>query len=303
MTIPKDRLATLAQAQPDLPKTQKDELVIEAARQKAAMLRQKHGELVPATRSGFFGWLSKPMWVGSGSVLASLLVMFLVTGNPVVEDKTTPALPAASPAPTAPTAPVVAMAPTPAAAPAAASTATSERREQEIPVKAVNKPKLQESVELKKAPAMKASEASPPNASAPVADTPDASAAPVSAAPAPAPTPAPVAAAAPAPAPSARVSAAMATLPHGLAKNASRKREEPRTESVPQEVMPESVQACTKALSSVPENQRSAQYPKVKSLAQHCLQQYPKTEWPDNLSWIKQIIVMEPNSGEREPTK
>jgi hypothetical protein len=310
MKIPKDRLASLAQAQPNLPQSRRDRSVLEAARQQAAMQRKKHGEPVPASRSGFFGWLSKPMWVGSGSVLASLLVMFLVTGNPVVEDKTTPALPAASPAPTAPTAPtapVVAMASNPATAPAAESTSTSERREQEIPGKAVNKPKLQESVELKKAPAMKASEASPPNASAPVADSPAASAPPVSAAPAPAlapvPSPAPAPVAAAAPAPSARVSAAMATAPQGLAKDASRKREEPRTESVPQEVMPESVQACIKALSAVPENQRTSQYPVVKRLVQHCVQQFPKTEWPDNLLWIKQLNMMEPSNVEPEPSK
>jgi hypothetical protein len=95
----------------------------------------------------------------------------------------------------------------------------------------------------------------------------------------------------------------MATAPQGLAKDASRKREEPRTESVPQEVMPESLQACTKTLSAVPENQRTSQYPVVKRLVQHCVQQFPKTEWPDNLLWIKQLNMMEPSNVEPEPSK
>jgi hypothetical protein len=117
-----DSLYTLAKLQEKPPRSTRDLAVLEAAKAKAAMNKQKAVTPIKKPES-FWSFLSKPMWLGTGSLAAAALSVFIVFGHQVAPEEKVASVPTAA-APTS-----VAPAPAPVAAPLPASDVASNREE------------------------------------------------------------------------------------------------------------------------------------------------------------------------------
>jgi hypothetical protein len=110
MSEPKDvlnQLARLATSQAKPPRSARDLAVLEAAKAKAVMNKQiAIGSAKKA--EPFWRFLNKPMWLGTGSLAAAALSVFIVFGHQVAPDEKVASAPVSA---------------VPAAAPAAAPTA------------------------------------------------------------------------------------------------------------------------------------------------------------------------------------
>jgi hypothetical protein len=154
-----DAINKLAKLQDKPPRTARDLAVLEAAKSKAAITRQTLSQ--PAKKpEPFWSFLSKPIWLGTGSLAAALLSVFIVFGQQEPPQQKTAeigsapiaAAPEVAPAVAPAVTPKPALTPkkqTPVASPApvaiakqSESRAALEKREGSADVASVEQPKL-----------------------------------------------------------------------------------------------------------------------------------------------------------------
>jgi hypothetical protein len=293
-----DQLQRLARAQSNPPRSSKDLAVLEAARTHAAIERQRTAQ---PGKGGFLSkWLGKPMWLGAGSAIASVVAIFLVVGHPI--DSTEPgpstgsttekaasvALPAAQPvsesapisAPvSAPVAAPVAVIPPPLVSskklPALAKVEVTPAREAPSDKKEVAPPEIAERALSRSADVAAAPALSPPSApaSAPLQSS------------VPSAMPSPAAAAAPSPVATASRAASLAikSSREALTANAT---PDPNT--------------CLTEMRAVPEALRDSQVLATRRAVDACVRKFPNHVWPDDLQWIKRIVPLEARTDSKE---
>jgi hypothetical protein len=150
-----DAINQLAKLQDKPPRTARDLAVLEAAKSKAAITRQTLSQ--PAKKpEPFWSFLSKPIWLGTGSLAAALLSVFIVFGQQEPPQQKTAEIASAPIAAAPEVAPAVTPKPaltpkkqTPVASPApvaiakrSESRAALEKREGSADVASVEQPKL-----------------------------------------------------------------------------------------------------------------------------------------------------------------
>jgi hypothetical protein len=270
MNESKDILNQLAKWQEKPVRSARDLTVLEAAKTKAATVRQK--VVAPVEKPSFFAsLLSKPVWLGTGSLAAAALSVFVLFGHQVEpETKVASAPEAAAPTP-------VAAAP---AAPAPQATNVTEPVaivEKVAPIakadRAITKseakvatPKVIASAEVPViAPALP-----PPVA---LAETPNASpaAAPASA-PASSSAPAPVALAAPMP-PAPEAARAQSSASGRVAISSLK-----------------AVDTCVADIKAVPAEKQNLNTEMTKQLLERCSRSVPKAQWPADIDWAKKLL-------------
>jgi hypothetical protein len=296
-----DSLYTLAKLQEKPPRSMRDLTVLEAAKAKAAMNKQKLHTPVKKAES-LWSYFSKPMWLGTGSLAAAALSVFIVFGHQVApEEKVASAPVAAAPAIVA-SAPVTA----PVAAPSPASDMTSNREEaRSAPAISVKRdaapPKKESSVQVSKQIATAevnntdvAKAVREPNVEVTAAPS-----APVPPSPAPISVPTPVALASPpvsveAPpaainarvqssaAPSGRMAVAAAPAPAVTADNVARKRESPSALVA--------TNPCVFDIKAIPLERQTLAVESTKQLLTQCAQSVPKTQWPTDIDWARKLL-------------
>jgi hypothetical protein len=93
-----DSLYKLANLQEKPPRSARDLAVLEAAKAKAVMNKQK--AVIPVKKvESFWSYLSKPMWLGTGSLAAAALSVFIVFGHQVAPEQKVASAPSAAPSP------------------------------------------------------------------------------------------------------------------------------------------------------------------------------------------------------------
>ncbi len=276
MNEPKDLLNQLAKLQDKPPRSARDLSVLNAAKAKAATVRQK--VVAPIEKPSFFAnFLSKPLWLGTGSLAAAALSVFVLFGYQVEpETKVASATEATAPIPAAaPPAPVLAvpsLQSTTAKEPVAvvekiAPIAKADRAMAKSEAK-VAAPKVIASVDV----AATAATAPPPVT---LSESPNASPA---VAPSAAPAPAPEAARAPSGA-SGRVGISSAPA----ADTAARKRESSAS-SV------NAVDTCVVTIKAVPVEKQNLSTELTKQLLESCSRSVPKAQWPAEIEWAKKLL-------------
>jgi hypothetical protein len=274
--LQRDQLQRLARAQANPPRSSRDLAVLEAARTHAAIERQRTAQ---PRKGGFLSkWLGKPIWLGAGSAIASVVALFLVVGHPIdltepgpstgstTEKVASVAVPAAQPVSESAT--VAAPVSTPVAAPVAV-----------ISPPPMSSKKLPTSAKVEGTPAREApsdkKEVAPPE----IAERA------LSRSSAPSAMPAPAAAAAPSPA--AAVSRAAP-----LAMKSSR-------EALIADAAPDP-STCLTEMRAVPEALRDSQVLATRRAVDTCMRKYPDYVWPQDLQWIKQIAPLEARTDSKE---
>jgi hypothetical protein len=291
MSKSKDVLNQLAKLQEKPPRSARDLSVLEAAKIKASTVRQK--VVTPVEKPSFFAsLLSKPLWLGTGSLAAAALSVFVLFGHQVEpETKVASAPEAASPAPVAPAppAPVVGV-PAPQIAAKDESVARVEKASPTIKAdRAIAKseakvvaPKVIASAEV----AVIAPTLPPPVV---LAETPKASpaTAPVAA---PAPASAPVALAAPMP-PASEAARSQSTASGRVAIAAApsvdsmaRKRESVSSLNL------SAVDPCVADIKAVPIEKQNLSIELTKQLLERCSRSVPKAQWPADIDWAKKLL-------------
>jgi hypothetical protein len=270
MSESKDVLNQLAKLQEKPPRSARDLSVLEAAKLKAAIVRQR--VIAPVEKPSFFAnFLSKPLWLGTGSLAAAALSVFVLFGHQVEpETKVASAPETAAPIPAAaPPAPVLVV-PAPQIATKDESVARVEKASPIVKAdRAIAKseakvaaPKVVASAEV----AVPAPAPPPPVA---LAESPNASPA---AAPAAAPAQAPVALAAPmSPAPEA---ARVQSSASGRAAISSLK----------------AVDTCLAEIKAVPVEKQNLGTELTKQLLERCSRSVPKSQWPVEIEWAKKLL-------------
>jgi hypothetical protein len=268
-----DSLYTLAKLQERPPRSARDLAVLEAAKVKAALNKQK-AVIAGKKAESFWSFLGKPMWLGTGSLAAAALSVFIVVGHQVAPDEKVASAPVAA---------------APASAPATAPPPVSEvaiQRDVAVPKKEAatqtSKQKVTSesnnadlakvgpapSLEPVPAPVALASvPTSPPaNVEAPVASTTSQAQLPVPAS----PSGRMAVAAAPAP--------AFAGAPSGIA----RKRESTASLAAPD--------TCLLDIKAIPLERQTLAAESTKQLLTQCAQSVPKTQWPTDIDWAKKLL-------------
>jgi hypothetical protein len=290
-----DSLYELAKLQEKPPRSTRDLTVLEAAKAKAAMNKQKLGTPVKKVES-FWSYLSKPMWLGTGSLAAAALSVFIVFGHQVAPEEKVESTPVAA----APTTVASAPAPTPVAAASPASDVTSNREEaRSAPAISVKRdaapPKKEISVQVSKQIAT--AEVNNTNV-AKTAREPNVEVAAAPSAPVP-PSPAPVALASPpvsveAPpasinarvqssaAPSGRMAVAAAPAPAVTADSVARKRESPSALVANN--------TCVLDIKAVPPERQTLSIETTRQLLLQCEKNVPKTQWPTDIEWARKLL-------------
>jgi hypothetical protein len=295
-----DSLYTLAKLQEKPPRSTRDLVVLEAAKAKAAINKQKAVTPIKKLES-FWSFLSKPMWLGTGSLAAAALSVFIVFGHQVAPEEKVASAPVAA----APTTVASALAPAPAAAPSPASDVASNREEaRSAPAISVKRDVAPPKKEISAQPSKQTASAEVSNASVakaarePNVEVAAAPSAPVP--PSPAPAPAPVALAPPpvsfeAPAvaatsprvqssaaPSGRMAVAAAPAPAIAADNVARKRESPSALVA--------TNPCVLDIKVIPLERQTLAVESTKQLLMQCAQSVPKTQWPTDIEWARKLL-------------
>jgi hypothetical protein len=270
--LQRDQLQRLARAQANPPRSSRDLAVLEAARTHAAIERQRTAQ---PRKGGFLSkWLGKPMWLGAGSAIASVVALFLVVGHPI--DLTEPGPSTGS------TTEKVASVAVPAAQPVSESATVAAPVS--TPVAVISPPpmsskKLPTLAKVEGTPAREASsdkkEVAPPE----IAERA------LSRSSAPSAMPAPAAAAAPSPA--AAVSRAAP-----LAMKSSR-------EALIADAAPDP-STCLTEMRAVPEALRDSQVLATRRAVDACVRKFPNHAWPEDLQWIKRIAPLDARTGSKE---
>jgi hypothetical protein len=288
MSESKDVLNQLAKLQEKPVRSARDLNVLEAAKTKAATVRQK--VVAPVEKPSFFAsLLSKPLWLGTGSLAAAALSVFVLFGHQVEpETKVASAPEANSPAPAAP-APVMGV-PAPKIAAKDETVARVEKASPTIKAdRAIAKseakvaaPKVIASAEV----AVIAPTLPPPVVLAETPKAPPATA-PVAA---PAPAPAPVALAAPMP-PASEAARSQSTASGRVAIAAApsvdsmaRKRESVSSLNL------SAVDPCVADIKAVPIEKQNLSIELTKQLLERCSRSVPKAQWPADIDWAKKLL-------------
>jgi hypothetical protein len=265
-------LYKLAKLQEKPPRSARDLAVLEAAKAKAVINRQKVAAPVKTAES-FWSFLSKPMWLGTGSLAAAALSVFIVFGHQVSpEEKVVQ--------------PPVAAVPAPASAPApeVAKIHDEERPAPSITIKRDTVPPKKEAV----IPASKKVIA------AEVETTEIAKALPEPAAVASAPLAAEVPASAaalrsqtsiPPSQPSGRIAVAAAPAPAIAADGVARKRESGSALVAPN--------TCLLDIKAIPLERQTLAFESTKQLLLQCAQSIPKSQWPADIDWAKKLLDLQ----------
>jgi hypothetical protein len=289
-----DRLYELAKLQEKPPRSARDLAVLEAAKAKAVMNKQK--TVAPSKKAEkFWSFLSKPMWLGTGSLAAAALSVFIVFGHQVAPEEKVASAPVAA-APTSAT-PV----PAPVAAPSPASDVASNREEaRSAPAISVKRdaapPKKEISVQVSKQIA-KAEVNNTDVAKAVREPNVEVASAPSAVPPAPAPVALaspPVIVEAPPAAINARVQSsaapsvrmaiapAPAPAPAAAADSVARKRESSSALVATNQ--------CVLDIKAIPVERQTFAVESTKQLLTQCARNVPKTQWPTDIEWARKLL-------------
>jgi hypothetical protein len=283
-----DSVYTLAKLQEKPARSTRDLAVLEAAKAKAAMNKQKLGTPVKKAES-FWSYLSKPMWLGTGSLAAAALSVFIVFGHQVAPDEKVASAPDAAASTSVAPAAAPAPAPAPVVAPPPTSDVSSNREAaRSAPVISVRRdaaaPKKELSVQQNKQIAT-ASEPAVAAPSAPLAVAPAPTIAPVAVAPSlsiEAPAAAPSSRVQSSGAPSGRMAVATAPAPAVVADSVARKRES--TSALV------ATDTCVLDIKAIPVERQTLAVEATKQLLIQCAQSVPKTQWPTDIDWAKKLL-------------
>jgi hypothetical protein len=282
MSEPNDMLNQLAKSQDKPPRSARDLAVLEAAKMKAATVRKK--VLAPVEKQSFFAsLLSKPLWLGTGSLAAAALSVFVLFGHQAEpETKIASAPEATAPSPVAaPPAPVL-------AAPSLPSTTAKEPvvvAEKIAPMakadRAIAKSEAQVAAPKVIASADVAVTVPSPNAALPAPAS--------AAAPAATPVPAPVALAATMPpAPEAARAQSSASGGVGISSAPAADTMARRRESSASSV--NAVDTCVANIKAVPVEKQNLSTELTKQLLESCSRSVPKAQWPADIEWAKKLL-------------
>jgi hypothetical protein len=271
-----DSLYKLAKLQEKPSRSVRDLAVLEAAKAKAVMNKQKAVTTVKKVES-FWSFLSKPMWLGTGSLAAAALSVFIVFGHQVAPEEKVASAPSAAPAPVSDVASN--------REEARSEPAISAKRDAAPPKKEISvQPSKQivsaevNNAEIKKTvpePAVVAPSAPVTVASAPAEIVPP----PVSIeAPAAAPSPRVQSSGAP----SGRIAVAAAPAPAVVADSVARKRESPSALVA--------TNPCVLDIKAIPLERQTLAVESTKQLLVQCTQSVPKTQWPTDIDWAKKLL-------------
>jgi hypothetical protein len=271
-----DSLYKLAKLQEKPSRSVRDLAVLEAAKAKAVMNKQKAVTTVKKVES-FWSFLSKPMWLGTGSLAAAALSVFIVFGHQVAPEEKVASAPSAAPAPVSDVASN--------REEARSEPAISAKRDAAPPKKEISvQPSKQivsaevNNAEIKKTvpePAVVAPSAPVTVASAPAEIVPP----PVSIeAPAAAPSPRVQSSGAP----SGRIAVAAAPAPAVVADSVARKRESPSALVA--------TNPCVLDIKAIPLERQTLAVESTKQLLVQCAQSVPKTQWPTDIDWAKKLL-------------
>jgi hypothetical protein len=271
-----DKLYEFAKLQEKPPRSARDFAVLEAAKAKAVMNKQKAVTSVKSAES-FWSFLSKPVWLGTGSLAAAALSVFIVFGHQVAPEEKVASAPVAG----APTSAASAPAPAPVAAPSPASDVASNREEsRSAPAISVKRDAAPPKKEISVQPNKQIASVEVNNAGVakavrePTVAVAAAPSAPVLSSPAPE--------AAPVAAPSGRMAVAAAPAPAVTADNVARKRESPSALVA--------TNPCVLDIKAIPLERQSLAVESTKQLLMQCAQNVPKTQWPTDIEWARKLL-------------
>jgi hypothetical protein len=277
MSEPDDVLNRLARLQDQPARSARDLAVLEAARSQAAMVRQK--AIAPThKRNSVWDFVSKPMWLGTGSLAAAFLSVFIVFGSHKEPESKRDEIASA---------PVAVSAPSPAAEPVAKAETAAPTQEPVSVAKQVTdrggSAKREQAVKLSK-PVVVAdvaiAEQSKMTPERPVIEASSM---------APATTvPAPLAVAAPAP---ATVSPPLLSAPSGKVAAAAaapafdgqaRKREVTSNLNAPD--------TCLADIKAIPIDRQSLSVEATKQLIERCGKNLSSSSLPSDIAWAKKLF-------------
>ncbi len=277
MSESKDVLNQLAKLQEKPPRSARDLSVLEAAKTKAATVRQRVVD--PEEKPSFFAsLLSKPLWLGTGSLAAAALSVFVLFGHQVEpETKVASAPHAAAPTPAA-----VAPAPAPAPAPVLA-VPTPQTAIVKEPVTVVEK--VAPIVKADRAIVKSEAKVAAPKviAFAEVAVIAPAPPLPVALAESPlaaSPVPMPAPAAAPAP-------LALAAAPVPPVTEAARAQSSSGRVAISSL---KAVDTCVADIKTVPVEKQNLSTELTMQLLERCSRSVPKAQWPAEIEWAKKLL-------------
>jgi hypothetical protein len=263
-----DVLNTLAKLQEKPPRSARDLAVLEAARAKATLNRQVASAPVKEA-SSFLRFLSKPMWLGTGSLAAAALSVFIVFGHqaeqPQQMKKDGPVL---AQAPTVNVEVAKAEVPkveTPKVeAKKAITAAVSEPVRNRSKETRESKQSTQQDVVAKVETAQMVAEKAVPDAAVQPSQVAAASL--------------PPAAAPMATAPMATAPMAAARAPEGLARKRDLSSGLGASES------------CLIEMKAVPVDKQTLNIEATRLLLERCAQSFPRNQWPSEIEWAKKLL-------------